>query len=238
MAQIVFLCALSDALAHFAVKSFYTSRMNLALIPRICFILSVSLGTALSAYALEDQSGAPSPPPPAQASQPAPASPAQTPPPNSTQTKPPTKPKRHKKTTSSNCVPAASDPKTAAPTDSANSNNRPADTAPASAGQTPCPAPKKVIRDGGSSEPSIQLSGGTTGEQAMQQRSTEQLTAATEENLKQISGRQLSASQQDMVTQIKQFMDQSKSAIAAGDSERGHNLAEKAHLLSEDLVKP
>ena len=72
----------------------------------------------------------------------------------------------------------------------------------------------------------------------MQQRSTEQLTAATEENLKQISGRQLTASQQDMVAQIKQFMDQSKSALAAGDSERGHNLAEKAHLLSEDLVKP
>lgn len=72
----------------------------------------------------------------------------------------------------------------------------------------------------------------------MQQRSTEQLTAAIEENLKQIAGRQLTASQQDMVTQIKQFTDQSKSAIAAGDSERGHNLAEKAHLLSEELLKP
>jgi len=72
----------------------------------------------------------------------------------------------------------------------------------------------------------------------MQQRSTEQLTAATEENLKQITGRQLTPGQQDIVTQIKEFMDQSKSAIAAGDSERGHNLAEKAHLLSEDLLKP
>ena len=27
-------------------------------------------------------------------------------------------------------------------------------------------------------------------------------------------------------------------AVAAGDLERGHNLAEKAHLLSEDLIKP
>jgi hypothetical protein len=72
----------------------------------------------------------------------------------------------------------------------------------------------------------------------MQQRSTEQLTTATEENLKQIAGRQLTTSQQDMVTQIKEFMAQSKSAIAAGDSERGHNLADKAHLLSEDLLKP
>lgn len=72
----------------------------------------------------------------------------------------------------------------------------------------------------------------------MHQSSTNQLTAATEENLKKIVGRQLSSSQQEMVTQIKQFMTQSKAAIAAGDPERGHNLALKAHLLSDELVKP
>jgi hypothetical protein len=215
--------------------------MNLASIARVCFILSVSLGTALVACAGQDRNGATPQAPAAQASEPAPASPSQTAPPNSTQTKPSAKrPKRHKKTASSNCVPAVPDPKTAASTNPNTPNNVPADAATTSAGQTPtpCPAPKKVIRNGGSSEPSIQLSGGTTGEQAMQQRSTEQLTAAIEENLKQIAGRQLTASQQDMVTQIKQFTDQSKSAIAAGDSERGHNLAEKAHLLSEELLKP
>jgi hypothetical protein len=70
------------------------------------------------------------------------------------------------------------------------------------------------------------------------QSSTNQLTAATEENLKKIAGRQLSSSQQEMVTQIKQFMMQSKAAVAAGDPERGHNLALKAHLLSDELVKP
>lgn len=72
----------------------------------------------------------------------------------------------------------------------------------------------------------------------MQQRSTEQLTAATQENLKQIAGRQLTPSQQDTVTQIKEFMDQSKAAVASGDAERGHNLAMKARLLSDELVKP
>jgi hypothetical protein len=238
MVQLVFLCAVRDTLAHFAVKSFCTPRMNLASIARICFILSACLGTALGVFALEDQSGATPQSPPAQASEPAPTSPSQTAtPPNSTQTKPSTnRPKHHKKTGSSNCVPAPPDPKTAASSDPNKPNNAPTDAATAS--QTPCPAPKKVIRNGGSSEPSIQLSGGTAGEQAMQQRSTEQLTAATEENLKQIAGRQLTTSQQDMVTQIKEFMAQSKSAIAAGDSERGHNLADKAHLLSEDLLKP
>jgi len=62
--------------------------------------------------------------------------------------------------------------------------------------------------------------------------------AATEENLKKIEGRQLNPSQQEMVTQIKQFMEQSKVAVAAGDPERGNNLALKAHLLSDELVKP
>ena len=213
--------------------------MNLAPITRICSILSLSVGTALGAYALQDQRGTTSQSPPTQASEPTPSSPAQPPPPNSTQTKPSAKrPKHHKKNASSNCVPAAPDPKTGAATDPKKPTDTPAETSRSSASQTPCPAPKKVIRNGGSSEPSIQLSGGTAGEQAMQQRSTEQLTTATEENLKQIAGRQLTTSQQDMVTQIKEFMAQSKSAIAAGDSERGHNLADKAHLLSEDLLKP
>jgi len=85
----------------------------------------------------------------------------------------------------------------------------------------------------------VQLKGDTTPEQASQQRSTtEQLTAATEENLKKIAGRPLSPSQQEMVDQIKQFMGQSKEAVAAGDLERGHNLAVKARLLSDELVKP
>jgi hypothetical protein len=62
--------------------------------------------------------------------------------------------------------------------------------------------------------------------------------AATTENLKKLQGRQLPASQQDTVNQIKQFMEQSKTAVAAGDLERGNNLATKARLLSDELVKP
>jgi hypothetical protein len=85
----------------------------------------------------------------------------------------------------------------------------------------------------------VQLTGDTTAEQASHKRSsTEQITAATKENLKKAAGLQLNASQQEMVSQIKQFMAQSKAAVAAGDLERGHNLAMKAHLLSDELVKP
>lgn len=102
----------------------------------------------------------------------------------------------------------------------------------------PCPPAKKVVHNGGSDEPKIQLSGGTDAEHAAQQGSTEQLTLATEENLKQIAGRQLSPSQQEMVNQIKEFMQQSKTAVAAGEVQRGHSLALKARLLSDELVKP
>jgi hypothetical protein len=102
----------------------------------------------------------------------------------------------------------------------------------------PCPTPKKVVRNGGSAEPSIQLVGGGTAGQTAQQRTIDQLTATTTENLKKLEGRQLDPTQQDMVSQIKQFMDQSKTAVAAGDLERGNNLATKARLLSDELVKP
>jgi hypothetical protein len=72
----------------------------------------------------------------------------------------------------------------------------------------------------------------------LHQRSTEQLRLATEENLKKIERRQLGPSQQDMKNQINQFMEQSQTAAAAGDLDRAHNLVLKAHLLSDELVKP
>jgi len=142
---------------------------------------------------------------------------------SASQPKPAPKPHhRKKKTGTPNCSAAAP---------AANSAQTPASA-------TPCPLPKKVVRKGGSDEPPVQFTGGTAAEQASHQRSTEQLTAATEENLKNIAGRQLNPSQQEMVSQIKQFMEQSKTAAAAGDLDRAHNLAMKANLLSAELVKP
>jgi hypothetical protein len=102
----------------------------------------------------------------------------------------------------------------------------------------PCPPPKKIVRDGGSNDPKIELMGGNPSQQASDQRSTEQLAAATEENLKKLAGRQLNADQEETLNQIKEFTEQSRQAVAAGDSERGHNLAIKAHLLSEQLLQP
>ena len=93
--------------------------------------------------------------------------------------------------------------------------------------------------EGGAAEPSIQLAGGpATGQSSQQKDAAIQLLGSTEENLKKISGRQLSSDQQETVTQIQQFMQQSKTAAANGDSERARTLAWKAELLSEDLVNP
>jgi hypothetical protein len=145
--------------------------------------------------------------------------------------------RRKKKAAMPNC--AATDAGANSHTDSANAAKPTLPARGAAGGATlPCPPPKKVVQNGGSNEPSIQLVGGETAQKTEEQRSIDELTAATTENLKKLEGRQLPASQQDTVNQIKQFMDQSKTAVAAGDLERGNNLATKARLLSDELVKP
>lgn len=75
-------------------------------------------------------------------------------------------------------------------------------------------------------------------EQASSQRqNTSQLLTAADANLKEISSRQLNAGQQDSISQIRKYMEQAKAAEKAGDVQRAHNLASKALLLSDDLVK-
>lgn len=178
-------------------------------------LLSLSPTSASHPEAFESQAGGPSQAPPAQTS----STPAQASP---DQPKPAPKPHHRKKTSTANCSTAA-----AAPNSEGNS-----------AQSTLCPPPKKVVRHGGSDEPAIQVTGGTNADQALHQRSTEQLRLATEENLKKIEARQLSPAQLDMKDQIKQFMEQSNTAAAAGDLDRAHSLALKANLLSAELLKP
>jgi len=148
-----------------------------------------------------------------------------------------------KKVVLSNCdtaqAPAASTPSSSnPPTGLQDPTNADAASAPATAPVPPknCPPPKIVVRQGGTSEQSIQLAGGDQG--SPKKDSVNQMLESTEGNLKKISGQSLNTTQQDTVSQIRQFMDQSKEALAGGDMERAHTLAWKAQLLSEDLVKP
>jgi hypothetical protein len=97
---------------------------------------------------------------------------------------------------------------------------------------------KVIVRNGGATEGTPQLSPGISQEQAAHNRdNTEQLLATTDANLKSVAGRQLTPAQQSMVEQIHAYVTQSKAAADAGDLGRAHTLAFKAHLLSDELAK-
>ncbi len=95
-----------------------------------------------------------------------------------------------------------------------------------------------VVRNGGTSDSQGQISSGTTDQQAPEQlKKTNSLLNGTTLNLQKISAKELNPNQQDMVKQIRNYMQQSKRAAAAGDVQGATNLAFKAHLLSEELIK-
>jgi hypothetical protein len=104
---------------------------------------------------------------------------------------------------------------------------------------TPDGAPRKiVVREGGASEPAAQIAPGMTPAEATRQRhNAEQLLGATDDKLKRLAGRTLDAKQQETVGQIRNYMEGARSALKEGDVRRANTLAQKAHLLSEDLVK-
>lgn len=195
-----------------------------------------------------DQSATPQTQNPSAESKPSTATPA------GTQGQPAKRPKHRKKAISSNCgsLPATSpaagggtnseqtaNPPAATTTDPSSAANAAQPTSEPSTAPKPCPPKKTIVSHGGASEPSIQLAGGPASDQAARQRDVvNQLLGVTERNLKEMAGKPLSSGQQDTVSQIRQFMDQSKSAATTGDLDRARTLAWKAELLSEDLMKP
>lgn len=103
---------------------------------------------------------------------------------------------------------------------------------PAATGPT-----KTVVRNGGTPEPTIDLSPRVSQQQTSHQlEETNQRLAAADANLKKIAGRQLSASQQDTLKQIKSYLVEAKAAKDGGDVQRAYNLAVKANLLSAELA--
>jgi hypothetical protein len=103
----------------------------------------------------------------------------------------------------------------------------------------PVGAPRKVVvREGGAIEPAAQIAPGITpAEAARQRQNAERLLGSTDDQLKQLAGRTLDAQQQGAVGQIRNYMDGARSALKEGDVRRASTLAEKAHLLAEDLLK-
>ncbi len=100
-------------------------------------------------------------------------------------------------------------------------------------------APRKiVVREGGASEPAAQIAPGVTPAEAARQReNAERWLGAADDQLKRLAGRTLNARQQETVEQIRNYMDGARSALKEGDARKASTLAQKAHLLAEDLAK-
>lgn len=73
-------------------------------------------------------------------------------------------------------------------------------------------------------------------DQATYQRKTVDDTTTAEKNLQETSGKQLNAAQLDLVGKIRSFLSQSRDASKDGDWARAQNLAQKARLLSDELI--
>lgn len=74
-------------------------------------------------------------------------------------------------------------------------------------------------------------------ELAEYQRKTQKAIAAAEHNLQRAYGRQLNSDQLDLVEKIRGFLGQAREASRSADWVRARNLAEKAQVLSEELVR-
>ncbi|MGD0965109.1 MAG: hypothetical protein ABSA57_14555 [Candidatus Acidiferrales bacterium] len=73
-------------------------------------------------------------------------------------------------------------------------------------------------------------------DQASYERKTNDDVAVARKNLQAARGKQLNAAQQDLVDKIRSFLAQSLDASKGGDWARAQNLAQKARLLSVELV--
>lgn len=107
-----------------------------------------------------------------------------------------------------------------------------------SAGQTAKNAPPKIVVRPDPATPSTSgtISPGGAAV-ASNEPTTEQLLQSTENGLNNLN-RQLSADDQDTVTHIRDYINQSRQATKDNDAIRAHNFAQKAHtLLFDDLMK-
>jgi len=109
----------------------------------------------------------------------------------------------------------------------------------------PVPAPRRPAEgtqpgegtESASRQPALQITPELSpGDEASYERRTADDLAVAEKNLGQASGKQLSAAQADLVAKITSFASQSRDASKSGDWARAQNLAQKARLLSNELL--
>ena len=100
------------------------------------------------------------------------------------------------------------------------------------------PSGKVVVKNGSTPDPAVQFSTTASPAQASHERQTTAgLMTSTGANLQKLSEHPLTNAQKDMMTQIRTYMQQAKNAEDAGDLQSAYNLALKANLLSNELVR-
>jgi hypothetical protein len=120
-------------------------------------------------------------------------------------------------------------------TSAGNGAASPASTTPPANG-TPSQTSKVIVQQGGEPTGTVQISAAGPDEDVRSRQTIEQLLQSTDTNLRSIS-RQLDDNERAMVEQIRTYMAQARTASTDGDLTRANNLALKAHLLSDELVK-
>jgi hypothetical protein len=128
--------------------------------------------------------------------------------------------------------PTSTTPTAPAPMPAASKPTSPRTTTPAKPAPAPPPEPTPAPKV---APPQIspRLS---PAEAAEYQKKTEEAIAVAERNLQRSYGRQLNAAQTDLVEKIRGFLAQAREASRAADWVRARNLAEKAQVLSVELV--
>jgi outer membrane biosynthesis protein TonB len=99
------------------------------------------------------------------------------------------------------------------------------------------PPPADTTPEPAKPAPDASINAPMTNAQAeWQKQQTSNLLGSAESNLSNLH-RSLSGDEQQMVSQIRNYIAQSRKAMTDGDLERAYNLANKANLLSSELVK-
>jgi len=199
-------------------------------------VLAVNVGCTKKKPQLPPQAKAPAEPIatplPAEISEtvPPPPPPEPTPqaePSTATVVKPPKKRSRKKPTPPPASVQAAN------PT---NAPPQPSTTTAASNNTTTIATARPPANSAGEPTPDPAITPDVTSAQLMRQKqSTAQLLEQTEKTINGLKG--ASPAEGETLTEIRSYVNQSRKATSEGDFERAYNLATKAHLLSEALVK-
>ncbi len=109
---------------------------------------------------------------------------------------------------------------------------------PAPKPQKPAPEPEpSSVAEDRARPPAPQISPQLSeSDKANYQRGTAEDIEVAKKNLNQAKGKRLNAQQADLTDKIRSFLDQSSNAAKEGDLARAKNLAQKARLLSVELV--